>query len=67
MTTNYVRLVRNDEGVIVNSFDADAEFNHLHQRVAQQEQLIKDLRELLDTARQIALDAVERTVKELRT
>lgn len=67
MTTNYVRLVRNQEGVIVDSFDADAEFNQLHQRVATQEQLITDLRELLDTARQIALDAVERTVKELRT
>ncbi len=67
MTTNYVRLVRNQEGVIVDSFDADAEFKQLHQRVATQEQLIIDLRELLDTARQIALDAVERTVKELRT
>jgi archaellum biogenesis ATPase FlaH len=67
MTTNYVRLVRNQEGVIVDSFDADAEFNQLHQRVATQEQLIKDLRELLDTARQIALSAVERTVQELRT
>jgi hypothetical protein len=67
MTTNYVRLVRNDEGVIVDSFDADAEFKQLQQMVIIQEQMIADLRELLDKARQIALDAVERTVKELRT
>lgn len=67
MKTNYVRLVRNDDDVIVESFEADTEFAMLRHQVESQQQLIKDLRELLDTARQIALSAVERTVQELRT
>lgn len=67
MKTNYVRLVRNDDDVIVESFEADTEFAMLRHQVATQQQLITDLRELLDTARQIALSAVERTVQELRT
>ncbi len=67
MTTNYVRLVRNDDDVVVESFEADTEIAMLRHQVATQQQLITDLRELLDTARQIALDAVERTVKEMRS
>ncbi len=67
MTTNYVRLVRDQDGTVIDSFEADTEIAMLRHQVATQQQLITDLRELLDTARQIALDAVERTVKELRT
>jgi hypothetical protein len=63
MKTNYVRLVRNDDDVIVESFEADTEFAMLRHHIEQQQQLIKDLRELLDKARQIALEAVDKTIK----
>lgn len=49
-TTDYVRLVRDAEGIIIDSFDANHEFEALQQQV-------NDLRELLDSTRRIALEA----------
>lgn len=55
-TTDYVRLVRNADGVIIDSFDANPEFEALHQQ-------IKDLRDLLDNTRRIALEADQQRIE----
>lgn len=62
MTTNdYVRLVRNDEGIIIDSFDANPEFEAMKLENKLLVQHIADLRELIDNLRRIALEAdVER-------
>ncbi len=49
-TTDYVRLVRDAEGTVIDSFDANPEFEAMQQQV-------NDLRELLDNTRRIALEA----------
>ncbi len=56
-TTDYVRLVRDAEGTVIDSFDANPEFEALQQQV-------KDLRELLDNTRRIALEADIDRLKE---
>lgn len=62
-TTNYVRLVRDAAGTVIESHDADGEFKALREHIEQQAQLLLDMRELLANARQIALDAMDKTIK----
>jgi hypothetical protein len=64
MTTDYVRLVRNDEGVIIDSFDANPEFEAMKMEIALQANIIRDLRELLKNVRQIAIEVAEKTYRE---
>lgn len=67
MTTNYVRLVRDADGTVIESHEADAEIQLLRQHIDAQAQLLRDMRELLDHARQIALDAATKTFKGMKT
>jgi hypothetical protein len=61
---DYVRLVRNDEGVIIDSFDANPEFEAMKMEIALQANIIRDLRELLKNVRQIAIEVAEKTYRE---
>jgi hypothetical protein len=56
MTNDYVRLVRDDQGKVIDSFDANPEFEALRMEIALQANMIKDLRELLANTRHIALE-----------
>jgi hypothetical protein len=62
--TDYVRLVRNNEGVIIDSFDANPEFEAMKMEIALQANIIRDLRELLKNVRQIAIEVAEKTYRE---
>jgi hypothetical protein len=65
-TTDYVRLVRDSEGTIIDSFDANPEFEAMKMEIALQANIINDLRELLANVRQIALDTAVQTFKEMK-
>lgn len=52
VTRSYVVLYRNDQGVVIDSKEADTEVAALRQQIA-------DLRELLDGIRKLALDLNE--------
>ena len=51
-------LIRDDDGKVIDSAEADSEFERLHQQ-------IHDLRELLSYARRIALESNEKILKGL--
>jgi hypothetical protein len=61
---DYVRLVRNNEGVIIDSFDANPEIEAMKMEIALQANIIRDLRELLKNVRQIAIEVAEKTYRE---
>lgn len=48
-TRHYVVLVRDDQGDVIDHYDADAEVQQLRQQIS-------DLREMLDHARRIAFE-----------
>ena len=50
VTRNYVVLVRDDDGNVIDSAEADTEFARMRERIT-------DLELLLDHARRIALEA----------
>ena len=55
--TDYVRLVRDAEGTIIDSFDANPEFEAMRIENKLLVRHIADLRELIDNLRRIALEA----------
>lgn len=65
MTTNdYVRLVRDADGVVIDSFDANHEFEAMKMEIALQANIINDLRELLKNVKRMALEAAVQTFKD---
>jgi len=63
-TTDFVRLVRNADGVIIESHDANPQFEAMQMEIRLQANIINDLRELLKNTRSIALDAAVQTFKD---
>ena len=48
-TRNYVVLIRDEEGTVIDHYDGDPEVHALRQQIA-------DLRELLDNVRRLAFE-----------
>ena len=48
-TRNYVVLIRDEDGTVIDHYDGDPEVHALRQQIA-------DLRELLDAVRRLALE-----------
>ena len=63
---DYVRLVRDKEGTIIDSFDANPEFEALKIALETERQHVKDLQELLSNTRRIAVELDEAVVARLR-
>lgn len=64
MHVSYVKLFRDDEGVVRHSEEADTEFQQLHRALQREQQTIDDLRELLDAVRRIAYELNEEVLKD---
>lgn len=64
MHVSYVKLFRDDEGVVRHSEEADTEFQQLHRSLQREQQTIADLRELLDAVRRIAYELNEEVLKD---
>lgn len=71
MHVSYVKLIRNDEGAVVDTQEANGEIRSLrHQiellKVALEREMdtVTDLRELLDTVRKIAYELNEEILKD---
>lgn len=64
MHVSYVKLFRDDEGVVRHSEEADSEFQQLRQQIKREQQTIVDLRELLDAVRRIAYELNEEVLKD---
>lgn len=56
VTISYVRLVRDEDGTVIDSHDANQEFARLRQQIA-------DYREMLDSVRRMALQLNEEILK----
>jgi uncharacterized protein YeeX (DUF496 family) len=70
MHVSYVKLYRDDDGVVRDSQSANGEIRNLHHQVELlrnaleiEMQSVADLRELLDSARRIALELNEQLTK----
>lgn len=70
MHISYVKLYRDDDGVVRDSQPANGEIRNLHHQVDLlknaleiEMQSVADLRELLDSARRIALELNEQLTK----
>ena len=61
-TNDYVRLVRDRNGTIIDSFDANGEYRAMEMEIKTQKQLIADLRELLMLVRRIAVEVSQEAV-----
>lgn len=68
---SYVKLFRDDEGIVVESLDANDEIRHLKHQIDvlkysldREMATVADLRELLDTVRKIAYDLNEEILKD---
>ena len=64
MHVSYVKLFRDDEGVVRHSEEADIEFQQLYRSLQREQQTIADLRELLDAVRRIAYELNEEVLKD---
>lgn len=63
MHVSYVRLYRDQEGVVVHSEEADEEIKKLNLIIQTQQQKIFDLQDMLDMVRKIAFDLNEEILK----
>lgn len=68
---SYVKLFRDDEGIVVESLDANDEIRHLKHQIDvlkysldREMATVADLRELLDSVRRIAYDLNEEILKD---
>jgi hypothetical protein len=71
MHISYVKLFRDDEGVVRDTQEANGEFRLLHLQIEQlkyalemEMDTVSDLRELLDTVRRIAYELNEEILKD---
>lgn len=71
MHVSYVKLFRDDDGVVRDSQSANGEIRNLHHQVELlrnaleiEMQAVADLRELLDSVRKLALELNEKILKD---
>ena len=71
MHISYVKLFRDDEGIVRDTQEANGEIRLLHHQIAQLKYALEmeldtvtDLRELLDTVRRIAYELNEEILKD---
>lgn len=71
MHISYVKLFRDDDGVVRDSQSANGEIRNLHHQVELlrnaleiEMQSVADLRELLDSVRKLALELNEKILKD---
>ena len=71
MHVSYIKVYRDDDGQVRDEQSANGEFRNLHHQVELlrnaleiEMQSVADLRELLDSARRIALELNEQLTKE---
>lgn len=71
MHISYVKLFRDDDGVVRDSQSANGEIRNLHHQVELlrnaleiEMQAVADLRELLDSVRKLALELNEKILKD---
>lgn len=72
MHISYVKLFRDDEGVVRDTQEANGEFRNLHYQIdllkhalEREMNMVTDLRELLDEVRRIAFELNEEILKDV--